>query len=131
MTNFTTNLMQNLTYKTLGKATFLAMLLGIIFGLTSCFLFIPRKLPPFPNHGYYCSPFKQRAASMQNMPIDMVDLACKSHDLCYIERGMLDYECDEKIILELSRIYPVRPNEIAVKNAILQYFKVLKKVRRY
>ena len=47
-----------------------------------------------PNYGNWCGPNHPENIATADEPIDSLDLICKNHDLCYLEKGYLSCECD-------------------------------------
>ncbi|MDB2562278.1 hypothetical protein N9X61_01600 [Sulfurimonas sp.] len=58
-------------------------------------------------------------------PIDVIDGACKKHDLCYLKRGRDAVSCDEDLVLEVKKIYPKLNDEACQRfsQSIIFYFK--------
>lgn len=63
----------------------------------------------FPVYGNWCGPDHPRAGTSPP-PIDDVDAACKTHDLCYAEKGYFDCDCDSSLMITLSKVKTKRQN---------------------
>jgi len=59
-------------------------------------------------------------------PIDVVDQACKRHDLCYLERGENDEICDAELVEEVAYIHKYLETKDCRRfsESIVYYFKV-------
>lgn len=70
----------------------------------------------FPIHGNFCGPgvpdiksvsIDERVSMLSSMEsIDLIDKVCKEHDICYVENGYKNPECDLNL---LSSLYEYRP----------------------
>ena len=59
-------------------------------------------------------------------PIDIIDKACKKHDLCYLQRGRDSVSCDNKLVSEMREIHDTL-NDDACKRfsqSIIYYFRI-------
>lgn len=48
----------------------------------------------FPVHGNWCGP----GVSGPGAPIDLLDTRCRTHDLCYAEKGYFNKTCDRQLV---------------------------------
>ena len=39
------------------------------------------------------------------VPIDVIDKACKEHDLCYLKNGENDTQCDKQLVVNIEKIH--------------------------
>ncbi|MBC8237723.1 MAG: hypothetical protein H8E76_05780 [Helicobacteraceae bacterium] len=59
-------------------------------------------------------------------PIDIIDKACKKHDICYLQRGRDAVSCDNELVLEMENIHD-KLNDDACKRfsqSIIYYFRI-------
>lgn len=59
-------------------------------------------------------------------PIDVIDSACKKHDLCYVTRGNDDETCDSELVYEMKNIHDKLETKDCRRFAqsIIYYFKI-------
>ena len=65
-------------------------------------------------HGRFCGPghpwidpldpASEREIIVRLQPLDLIDAACKRHDLCYIDEGMFARHCDQRIAARLRQL---------------------------
>lgn len=90
-----------------------------------------------PIHGQFCGPkiptlktaSKEDKLSELNRipPIDLIDNACKHHDICYELNGYFNAECDIQLIDDIGDLLESKTSDmpcIALSIAILHYFKM-------
>ncbi|MFT5662129.1 MAG: hypothetical protein ACI9TV_002777 [Sulfurimonas sp.] len=59
-------------------------------------------------------------------PIDIIDKACKKHDLCYLQRGDESVSCDEELVLDMKNMHDNLASEDCRRfsHSIIYYFKI-------
>jgi len=57
----------------------------------------------FSIYGNWCGPNHPPDVNNAPEPIDLLDQQCKTHDLCYVEKGYLDCHCDRVMVLEIDQ----------------------------
>lgn len=90
-----------------------------------------------PIHGNFCGPniptINSTTVNLQVnelekiVPIDVVDSACKDHDICYVKKGYFNYECDKALIDAIDSLLKYKDSDIscaAMNVAIIDYFKL-------
>lgn len=103
------------------KKIFVGILL--LSAITSCETFSKLEaVSSFPIYGNYCGPDYPKTKSTA-IPIDMTDLACKDHDLCYEQNGYLNATCDQELVDDLKRSQPQTLIEKNTRKLIISYFK--------
>lgn len=56
----------------------------------------------FSMHGNWCGPNHPKDVNNANDPIDILDQQCKTHDLCYVDKGEFDCSCDRNMVLNID-----------------------------
>ena len=56
----------------------------------------------FSVYGNWCGPDHPADVNNAAAPIDILDKQCKTHDLCYVDKGYLDCACDRKMVIEID-----------------------------
>lgn len=75
-----------------------------------------------PLYGNYCGP--GYGGEDNGTPIDALDAACKTHDLCYAENGYFNCTCDQDLIDEInSKIQYMSGAQLSMAKKVLVYFK--------
>lgn len=54
-----------------------------------------------PVYGNWCGPAYPEKGLEPNT-VDTLDRICQSHDMCYVEKGMFNCDCDRKFVEEVS-----------------------------
>lgn len=57
----------------------------------------------FSIHGNWCGPNHPVDINNASNPIDLLDQQCKTHDLCYVNKGELDCGCDRTMVKEIDK----------------------------
>ena len=79
-----------------------------------------------PIYGNWCGP-----GHGGGDPIDVIDTACRKHDLCYARRGYFDCSCDRALIADINRGWDrMRRGEKIMASAVKAYFTAQMKVNR-
>lgn len=91
----------------LSKVVFIVLLNINLFGLDL-------EVPGFALHGNFCGKetpkinAKSDAEEIKKLeeivPIDIVDAACKEHDICYLENPSDHEYCDDEIVLHMENM---------------------------
>lgn len=83
----------------------------------------PPATSGLPIYGNYCGPgFGDPTGATP--PIDAVDAACRTHDLCYAARGYFNCGCDRALITAMPPAIATNPTAAgrAAGSAVLAYF---------
>ncbi len=57
----------------------------------------------FSVYGNWCGPGHPADINNASDPIDLLDQQCKTHDLCYVDKGDLDCSCDRAMVKEIDK----------------------------
>lgn len=59
-------------------------------------------------------------------PIDIIDKACKKHDICYIQRGRDAVSCDDALVLDMKNIHAKLKDDACKRfsQSIIYYFRI-------
>ncbi|MCK4864291.1 MAG: hypothetical protein KAT06_02600 [Gammaproteobacteria bacterium] len=57
----------------------------------------------FSMHGNWCGPNYPKDVNNADDPIDKLDQQCKTHDLCYVDKGEYDCSCDRAMVLDIDK----------------------------
>jgi hypothetical protein len=111
--------------------TFLTLLLSLSLHAIEFDIF------EFSVHGNFCGKnipdfdFKNRQEEvelLQKLPaIDIIDEACKKHDICYSQRGEHNLACDNELVAEIQTIKKrlTQKNCKILAKAIITYFDLV------
>ena len=64
--------------------------------------FDAKSLGGFSVYGNWCGPNHPQDVNNADNPIDILDKQCKTHDLCYVEKGEYDCSCDRAMVLDID-----------------------------
>jgi hypothetical protein len=90
----------------------------------------------FKFHGHFCgnnipnvqANTKDEEYKLLNQiqAIDIIDQACKKHDLCYLQRGDENVSCDEALVVDMKNIHDTLASEDCRRfsHSIMYYFKI-------
>ena len=56
----------------------------------------PEKETPLLTYGNWCGAGHPKNIKEAGEPINLLDAACKAHDICYLVKGDMSCECDEE-----------------------------------
>jgi len=76
--------------------------------------------PKFPIYGNWCGP-GHPGGNNYPMPIDIIDDACRGHDLCYRQHGFFERKCDTEFVQNLREIAYLSKNKSVVRRNMLNY----------
>lgn len=54
-------------------------------------------------YGNWCGPKHPRNTATAAEPVDSLDSACKTHDICYEQKGDMDCGCDAALVKEIRQ----------------------------
>lgn len=57
----------------------------------------------FSIYGNWCGPNHPKDINNADNPIDLLDSQCKTHDLCYVDKGEYDCSCDRAMVLDIDK----------------------------
>jgi len=59
-------------------------------------------------------------------PIDIIDKACKKHDICYLQRGRDAVSCDNELVLDMRNIHDKLKDDACKRfsRSIIYYFRI-------
>lgn len=64
---------------------------------------IEDSIPGFSLYGNWCGPNHPKDVDNAPDPIDILDKQCKTHDLCYVDKGNYDCSCDRVMVKEIDK----------------------------
>ena len=59
--------------------------------------------PDFSIYGNWCGLNHPKDVNNAPSPIDILDKQCKTHDLCYVDKGDYDCSCDRSMVKEIDK----------------------------
>jgi|GEM_PF-3221356 hypothetical protein len=93
----------------------LAIIISSLFGCS---------MPTMPVYGNWCGPNHPKDIDNATAPIDLIDQACKNHDLCYQWQTYLDADCDKMLVFALDNTYEPGFYKELIRSQIRNYFSI-------
>ncbi|MDQ7045795.1 MAG: hypothetical protein Q9M32_07785 [Sulfurimonas sp.] len=98
----------------LKKITLLLLLQSILFS-NDFEVDLDAKFYEFRFHGNFCganlpaintkTKEEEKQLLQRIVPIDLIDQACKEHDICYLQTGTKHSVCDQRLVLNLKKTH--------------------------